>query len=72
VQPTLPPKPLPRTARIMAGLLTPARYTQVIYLTAPAARPVLTRAAAGLPPGQQPRITIRDLPPDAIALETAS
>jgi hypothetical protein len=56
-------KPLPRTARIMGGLLTPARYAQVIYLTAPAARAVLTRAAAGLPPAQQSRIVIRDLPP---------
>ena len=46
----LTPKPLPRTARIMAGLLAPARYAQVIYLTAPAARPVVTRAAAGLLP----------------------
>jgi hypothetical protein len=49
----------------MSGLLAPARYAQVIYLTAPPARPVLTRAAAGLPPAQQPRIVIRDLPPDA-------
>jgi hypothetical protein len=55
----------------MTGLLTPARYTQLIYLTAPAARPVLTRAAAGLPPAQQPRITIRDLPPAAPTPETA-
>jgi len=30
---------------------------------------VLTRAAAGLPPGQQPRIVIRDLPPDAVTPE---
>jgi hypothetical protein len=65
----LTPKPLPRTARIMTGLLAPARYAQVIYLTAPAARPVLTRAAAGLPPAQQPRIVIRDLPPYAFAPE---
>jgi hypothetical protein len=65
----LTPKPLPRTARIMGGLLAPARYAQVIYLTAPAARPVLTRAAAGLPTAQQPRIVIRDLPPDAFTPE---
>ena len=53
----------------MGGLTGPARYAQVIYLTAPAARPVLTRAAAGLPPAQQPRIVIRDLPPYAFTPE---
>ncbi len=57
----------------MTGLLgSPARYAPVIYLAAPAARPVLTRAAADLPPGQQPRIVIRDLPPDAFTLEMTS
>jgi hypothetical protein len=65
----LTPKPLPRASRIMTGLLAPGRYAQVIYLTAPAARPVLTRAAAGLPPAQQSRIVIRDLPPDAFTPE---
>jgi hypothetical protein len=53
----------------MTGLTASARYAQVIYLTAPAARPVLTRAAAGLPPGQQPRIVIRDLPAYAFTPE---
>jgi hypothetical protein len=62
VEVELSPKPLPRAARIMTGLLAPARYAQVLYLTGRAARPVLTRAAAGLPPGQQARIVIRDLP----------
>ena len=65
----LTPKPLPRTARIMGGLLSPARYAQVIYLAAPAARPVLTRSAAGLPPAEQSRIVIRDLPPYAFTPE---
>jgi hypothetical protein len=65
VEVELTPKPLPRTAQIMTGLLSPARYAQVIYLAAPPARPVLTRAAAGLPPDWQPRIVIRDLPPSA-------
>jgi hypothetical protein len=55
----------------MSGLLAPGRYGQVIYLTAPAARPVLGRAAAGLPASQQPRIVIRDLPPDAFTPEGA-
>jgi hypothetical protein len=59
-------KSLGRTARIMSGLLSPARYAQVIYLTAPPARPVVTRAAAGIPPGQQAQIIIRDLPPVAL------
>jgi hypothetical protein len=65
----LTPKPLDRTTRIMTGLLSPRRYAQVIYLTAPAARPVVTRAAAGLPPGEQARVTIRDLPATATTLE---
>jgi hypothetical protein len=40
VEVELTPKPLARTTRIMAGLLSgPARYAQVLYLTAPPARP---------------------------------
>ena len=46
----------------MAGLLSPMRYAQVIYLTAPAARPVVLRAAATLPPGDRGRVVVRDLP----------
>jgi hypothetical protein len=69
VEVELTPKPLPRTARIMGGLVTPGRYAQVIYLAAPAARPVLGRAQAGLPPGLQSRIVIRDLPPYAFTQE---
>jgi hypothetical protein len=65
VEAELTPKPLARTTRIMGGLLSPPRYAQVIYLTAPAARAVATRAAASLPPAQGPRIVIRDLPPSA-------
>jgi hypothetical protein len=65
----LTPKPLGRTNRIMTGLLSPMRYAQVIYLTAPAARPVVTRAAAGLPPGEHARATVRDLPAAAFTLE---
>jgi hypothetical protein len=67
----LTPKPLPRTARIMTGLLAPARYAQVIYLAAPAARPVVTRAAEAIPAGHAARIVIRDLPPDAFTPEGA-
>ncbi len=55
-----------RTARIMTGLLArPARYAQVVYLCAPAARPVVTRAAARLPGPDRDRVAVRDLPPDA-------
>ena len=70
VEVELTPKPLARTTRIMAGLLGgPARYAQVLYLTAPAARPVVTRAAATLPPSQQDRLIIRDLPASAFTPE---
>jgi len=65
----LTPKPLARTTRIMGGLLSPMRYAQVIYLTAPAAGPVVTRAAAALPAGEQPRVTVRELPPTALGPE---
>ena len=65
----LTPKPLARTARIMDGLLSPLRYAQVIYLTAPAAGPVVTRAAAALRDEDQPRLVIRELPPSALGQE---
>jgi hypothetical protein len=57
----LTPKPLARTTAIMGGLLV-GGYAQVIYLTAPAARPVVERAAAGT----AGRIVIRDLPAGAL------
>ena len=65
----LTPKPLARTTRIMGGLLSPPRYAQVIYLTAPAARLVVGRAAAGVPAGQAARVVVRDLPPSAFTPE---
>ena len=71
VEAELTPKPIARTTRIMTGLLSPMRYAQVVYLTAPAARPVVTRAIAGLPPGEQPRVVVRELPA-AFAQEPAS
>ena len=67
VEVELTPKPLARTTRIMGGLLAPMRYAQVIYLTAPAAAPVVTRAAASVPAGEQARVTVRELPPAALA-----
>jgi len=65
VEVELTPKPAARTARIMGGLLSPPRYAQVVYLAAPAARPVVARAAAGFPPAQRDRVAVRDLPPAA-------
>ena len=65
----LTPKPIARTTRIMTGLLSPMRYAQVVYLTAPAARPVVTRAAASLPAGEQPRVVVRELPAAAFTPE---
>jgi hypothetical protein len=62
----LTPRSLARTARTMTGLLAgPARYSQVLYLTSPAARMIVTQAAAGLPPHEQVRVVIRDLPVSA-------
>ena len=69
IEAELTPKPLARTTRIMAGLVTPMQYAQVIYLTTPAARPVVVRAAAALPPGEQAHVTVRDLPPSAFTPE---
>ncbi len=65
VEVELTPKPLDRTTRIMTGLLAPMRYALIVYLTAPAARPVVDRAAAAVPAGERPRIAVRDLPPSA-------
>jgi hypothetical protein len=75
----LTPKPLTRTSAIMAGLLTRSadyqpdalpgrvpRYDRVVYLTAPAARSVVDRAAAGLPAALGARLVVRDLPPGAV------
>jgi len=65
----LTPKPAKRTTRIMTELLIPPRYAQVIYLTAGPARPVVTRAAGSLPPAEQARVAVRDLPAAAFAPE---
>jgi hypothetical protein len=63
----LTPKSAGRTTRIMAGMLSPMEYALVIYLTAARARPVVTRAAGSLPPAEQSRVVIRDLPGYAFA-----
>ena len=41
------------------------RYGQVVYLTAPPARPVVLRAVAALPAALAARIVVRDLPEGA-------
>lgn len=79
VEAELTPKPLARTAGIMAGLLARSadyqpgaqpgpgpRYDRVVYLVSPAARPVCERAAGGLPAASRGRVTVRDLPPGAV------
>jgi hypothetical protein len=65
VEVELTPKPAARTTRIMNGLLSRRGYAQVVYLASPAARPVVGRAAAGLPAAQRSRVAIRDLPESA-------
>src|ERR1700689_4601359 len=60
VEVELTPKPLARTVRIMSGLLS-LMYAQVIYLTAPAAAPVVTRAAASVLEGDRARVVVREL-----------
>jgi hypothetical protein len=65
----LTPKPITRTNGILGGLLSSVRYAHVIYLTAPAARSVVTRAAALVPAAEQPRVVVRDLPGSAFAPE---
>jgi hypothetical protein len=71
VEVELTPKPIARTTRIMGGLLTSTQYSLVIYLTAPAARSVVSRARDSLPPAEQARVVVRDLPALALLPEPA-
>ena len=79
VEAELTPKPLARTVAIMRGLLARTsdyspgvatgqgpRYGQLVYLAAPAARPVVTRAIGALPAPLAARMVIRDLPEGAV------
>jgi hypothetical protein len=79
IEAELTPKPLARTAGIMAVLLARAadyqpdavpgrmpRYDRVVYLAAPGARGVVERAAASLPGGQRSRVVVRELPGGAV------
>jgi hypothetical protein len=47
----------------MGGLLARPRYARVVYLTSPAARPVVSAAVGALPEAQRGRVAVRDLPP---------
>jgi hypothetical protein len=79
IEAELTPKPLARTAAIMAGLLARtadyqpdaspgpgARYDRVIYLASAPARSVVERAAASVPGAQRYRLVVRDLPDGAV------
>jgi hypothetical protein len=79
IEAELTPKPLARTAAIMAGLLArtadyqPAappgpgrRYDRVVYLVSPAARSIVDRAAAAVAGAQRSRVVVRDLPGEAV------
>jgi len=79
VEAELTPKGMIRTTTIMTGLLTRTsgwepgsrpgrapRYDHVIYLCAPAALPVVRRAAASLPGPLAGRVDVRDLPEGAL------
>ena len=59
IETELTPKTAARTAAIMAALAA-AGYDRILYYTAPAARPAVTRAAATLPAAP---VTVQDLPP---------
>ena len=79
IEAELTPKPLARTAAIMAGLLARTadyqptappgprpRYDRVVYLASPAARSIVDRAAASVPGGHGSRLVVRDLPGGAV------
>ena len=79
IEAELTPKPLARTAAIMAGLAARTtdyypgsapgpgpRYHRVVYLAALPARGVTERAAAILPPPLAARVTVRNLPPGTV------
>jgi hypothetical protein len=79
IEAELTPKPLARTAAIMAGLLARTadyqptaspgrrpRYDRVVYLASPSARSIVDRAAATQPAALRPRLVVRDLPEGAL------
>lgn len=65
VEVELSAKQIERTIRIMTGLLSPARYATVVYLTAPVARSAVLHAVTSLPAADQSRVAVRDLPATA-------
>lgn len=77
VEVELTPKATALTSAIMTGLAAATtgpqpgagrslRYDLVVYLCAPAALPVVRRAAALLPPPLNDRVEVRDLPEGAV------
>jgi hypothetical protein len=65
VQPTLPAKQTGRTTEIITGMLSSLKYATVVYLTAPGARSAVRHAVAALPPEDQAKVAVRDLPASA-------
>jgi hypothetical protein len=61
----LTPKPHHRTQTILSGLLAQP-YARILYLCAPQALTVITRAARQHRPDQAARITVQPLPPAAL------
>ncbi len=55
--------------RVEPDLRAPMSYAQVIYLTAQPARSVVRRVATSLPPAEQARVVVRDLPGYAFTAE---
>jgi hypothetical protein len=65
VEAGLTSKTIERTALIMSEMLGSAQYAIVVYLTSPAAQPVVWRAAASLPAASRPKVAVRELPATA-------
>ncbi len=70
VEVELTPKGAARTQQIMAGLLAQP-YAQLVYLCAPAAFAVVSRAAGQFRPEQAARVLVRELPAVALMRDAA-
>jgi hypothetical protein len=70
VEVELTPKDAARTQEIMAGLLS-GQYAQVVYLCAPTAFGVVSRAAGQFRPEQAARVLVRELPAAALMRDAA-
>ncbi len=58
-------KQIGRTTEIITGMLSSLKYATVVYLTAPGARSAVRHAVAALPPEDQAKVAVRDLPASA-------